>query len=123
MAVTGAVGGAAVNGVFGGIKGAAVGMRDGMSSGSHSTSAAVLTLSAIGAAGLVDWPVLLGVGGAALVVQRLGHRSARSPTPGVVGHAADSEPLPSGDRTVRGDDNVIPAPKKSARARRSPSKR
>ncbi|MFF3575253.1 hypothetical protein, partial [Nocardia jiangxiensis] len=84
MAASGAVGGATVNGVIGGIRGAAVGVRDGVSSGSHSTPAALLTLSAIGAAGLVDWPILLGIGGAALVVQRLGQRSAKPPTPEVV---------------------------------------
>src|ERR1700692_2064946 len=67
-AAAGAVGGAAVNGIIGGVQGTAAGIRTGLSSGSHSTPAAVLTLAAVGAAGLVDWPVLLAVGGTALVV-------------------------------------------------------
>lgn len=75
-AAAGAVGGAAVNSVVGGLQGAASGAKSGLSSGSHSTAAAALTLGAIGAAGLVEWPVLVAVGGAALVVHQLGRRSA-----------------------------------------------
>ncbi|WP_433684677.1 hypothetical protein [Nocardia sp. CA-119907] len=122
-AAAGAVGGAAVNGVIGGIQGVAVGVKNGLSTGSHSTSAAALTFAAIGAAGLVDWPVLLGVGGAALVVQRLGQRSGRVPTPGSDRRAGDSKPHLEGDRTARGNEDAISAPKSAARSRRSPSKR
>ncbi|WP_163720708.1 hypothetical protein [Mycolicibacterium psychrotolerans] len=75
-AAAGAVGGAAINGVAGAVKGAASGVRSGLGSGSQSTTAAALTLGAIGAAGLVEWPVLLTVGGAALVVHQLGRRAA-----------------------------------------------
>src|ERR1700709_872434 len=64
-AAAGAVGGAAGNGVIGGLQGTVNGIKNGVSSGSHSTPAAVLTLGAIGAAGLVEWPVLLGIGGTA----------------------------------------------------------
>lgn len=74
-AAAGAVGGAAVNGVVGGLQGAASGAKSGLSSGSHSTAAAALTLGAIGAAGLVEWPLLVAVGGAALVVHQLGRRT------------------------------------------------
>jgi hypothetical protein len=81
--VAGAVGGAAVTGVIGGVQGTVAGIRNGLSSGSHSTPAAVLTLAAIGATGLVEWPVLLGVGGTALLVRQLNQRS---------GHAATSTP-------------------------------
>lgn len=81
-AAAGAVSGAAVNGVISGIQGAVSGAKSGLSEGSRSTPAAVLTMAAVGAAGLVDWPVLLGVGGAALLVRRLGQQSGRSrPTP------------------------------------------
>ena len=73
--VAGAVGGAAVTGVLGGVQGTVAGIRNGLSSGSHSTPAAVLTLAAIGASGLVEWPVLLGVGGTALLVRQLNQRS------------------------------------------------
>ncbi|MFE4502980.1 hypothetical protein ACFRFQ_24270 [Rhodococcus sp. NPDC056743] len=67
----GAVGGGVVGGVNGGIRGAVGGVRDGMRAGSKSTPTAVLTLAAMGAAGLVEWPILLGVGGAAVVLRQL----------------------------------------------------
>jgi hypothetical protein len=82
-AAAGAVGGAAVNGIIGGVQGTAAGIRTGLSNGSHSTPAAVLTLAAVGATGLVDWPVLLAVGGTTLVVRQLtrssDHHAARTP--------------------------------------------
>jgi hypothetical protein len=80
IASAGAVGGAAVNGVVGGVQGVVGGVRSGLSSGSRSTPAAALTLAAIGAAalagGLVEWPVLLPVGGTVLAVHYLTHRSS-----------------------------------------------
>ncbi|MCW2649909.1 MAG: hypothetical protein JWR32_885 [Mycobacterium sp.] len=75
-AAVGALGGAAVNGVIGGVQGTAAGIRNGADRGSHSTPAAALTLAAVGAAGLVEWPVLLAVGGTALVVRQLSQRSS-----------------------------------------------
>lgn len=78
-AAAGAIGGAAVSGVVGGLQGVASGVRTGLNDGSRSSAAAALTLGAIGAAGLVEWPVLLTVGGAALVVHKLGQRSEASP--------------------------------------------
>ena len=77
----GAVGGAAVNGVVGGVKGAASGVQRGLSSGSHSTPAAALTLGALGVAGLVEWPVLAAVGGAALLLRQLNKRSTTNSAP------------------------------------------
>jgi hypothetical protein len=74
----GAVGGAAITGVIGGVQGTVAGIRSGLSSGSHSTPAAVLTLGAVGASGLVEWPVLLGVGGTALLIRQLNQRSGRA---------------------------------------------
>ena len=74
-AAAGAVSGAAVGGVIGGVQGTFSGIRNGISSGSHSTPAAAATLGVLGAAGLVEWPVLLTVGGTALVVHHLSHRS------------------------------------------------
>ncbi len=99
-AAAGAVGGAAVNGVIGGVQGTVSGLRKGLSSGSHSTPAAALTLGVLGAAGLVDWPVLLVVGGTALVVHQLsGHteeqRAVTAPTPLKV---AGSQPRKSAPR-------------------------
>ena len=74
-AAAGAVGGAAVNGIVGGVTGAAEGIKRGISSGSHSTPAAALALGALGVAGLVEWPVLLAVGGGALLLRRLGQKA------------------------------------------------
>jgi hypothetical protein len=79
-AAAGAVGGAAVSGVIGGVQGTLSGIRSGISSGSHSTPAAAITLGALGAAGLVEWPVLLTVGGTALVIHHLSRRSNGQPT-------------------------------------------
>ncbi|MGA8329842.1 MAG: hypothetical protein WB777_11180 [Mycobacterium sp.] len=70
-ATAGAVGGAAVNGVVGAVTGAAAGVQRGIDSGSHSTPAAALTLGALGVAGIVEWPLLLAVGGGALLLRRL----------------------------------------------------
>ena len=72
-ATAGAVGGAAVNGVVGAVTGAAAGVQRGIESGSHSTPAAALTLGALGVTGLVEWPLLLAVGGGALLLRRLSH--------------------------------------------------
>ncbi|CAJ1497259.1 hypothetical protein [[Mycobacterium] holstebronense] len=77
----GAIGGAAVNGVIGGIKGAAGGVQRGLRTGSHSTPAAALTLGALGVTGLVEWPVLVAVGGTALALKQLTNRSDDSKAP------------------------------------------
>src|SRR5271163_5079823 len=87
-AAAGAVGGAAVNGVVGAVTGAAAGVQKGIGSGSHSTPAAALTLGALGVAGLVEWPLLLAVGGGALLL----HRLSRKPEPPV---KANLTPVPS----------------------------
>ena len=75
IATAGALGGAAVTGVIGAVEGTAAGVKNGLSSGSHSTTAAALTLGAIGVAGLVDWPILVAVGGGALLIHELSRRS------------------------------------------------
>jgi hypothetical protein len=67
--------GAAVNGVIGGVKGAVDGVQSGLSSGSRSVPAAALTVAAVGAAGLVEWPVLLPVAATVLGVHYLTQRS------------------------------------------------
>ena len=74
-AAAGAISGAAVGAVVGGVRGTATGVRDGVSSGSRSTPAAAMTLAVIGAVGLMEWPVLVGVGGTALLVHHLSQRS------------------------------------------------
>ena len=75
IAAAGSVGGATVNGGVGGVQGVVGGVRSGLSSGSRSTRVAVATSAAIGALGLVQWPVLLPVGGTVLAVHYLTHRS------------------------------------------------
>ncbi|QPG46313.1 MULTISPECIES: hypothetical protein [unclassified Rhodococcus (in: high G+C Gram-positive bacteria)] len=70
----GAVGGAAVGGLVGSVRGALDGARSGVSSGSGSTPAAALTLAALGLTGLVEWPVVVAVGGGALAVRLLAPR-------------------------------------------------
>jgi hypothetical protein len=84
IAAAGAVGGATVNGVVGGVQGALGGVRSGLRSGSRSIPAAALTVAAVGAAGLVEWPVLLPVGATVLAVHYLTHRPGggrrRAPT-------------------------------------------
>lgn len=77
-AAAGAVGGAAVSGIVGGVKGAAEGIQQGLGTGSKSTPAAALAIGAIGAAGLVEWPILLAVGGGALLLRKMNHSPERS---------------------------------------------
>jgi hypothetical protein len=115
-AAAGAVGGAAISGIVGGIQGTAAGIRNGLSSGSRSTPAAALTLAAVGAAGLVDWPVLLTVGGTALAVRQL---TQRSHTP-----AAPSRPEPPTLRRVNTKSSAAKtSPAKKSAAKKSPAKK
>jgi hypothetical protein len=80
-AAAGAVGGAAISGVVGGVKGAAEGVQRGIGSGSKSTPAAALAIAALGVTGLVEWPILLAVGGGALVLRKLSERPEESQSP------------------------------------------
>ena len=108
VSTAGAVGGAAVNGVVGGVRGVASGVRDGASSGSHSTPAAALTLGLIGAAGLVEWPLLVGLGGTALVVRQL-RQNDRPPAPARLRAVADT-----GSRSGSSESPAKKAPAKKA---------
>jgi hypothetical protein len=116
VAAAGALSGAAMSGVVGGVQGAVTGAQRGLDSGRHSTPAAVLTLAAIGATGLVEWPVLLLVGGTALAVRQLGQRAGQesAPTLSVV-------PDPPAKASAR----TAPAPKKAAKApaRKAPARK
>ncbi|TFV54414.1 hypothetical protein E4P42_25995 [Mycobacterium sp. PS03-16] len=119
-AAAGAVSGAAINGAVGALRGTAAGVRDGVGKGSHSTAAAALTLGAVGAAGLVEWPILLAVGGSALLVHQLSHRSNgdREPAPlRSVPTATDSAGSGSSGTTS----TSASKPRKTTRARRSTS--
>lgn len=111
-AAAGAVGGAAVNGIAGGLRGTAAGIRDGLGKGSQSPAAAAVTLGAIGAVGLVEWPLLLAIGGGALLVHQLGHRSVGdSPSP----QLRSVEPTATPAKKAA-------TPRKSASSRRSTAK-
>ena len=116
-AAAGAVGGAAVNGIVGGVTGAAEGVKRGISSGSHSTPAAALAFAALGAAGLVEWPVLLAVGGGALVLQRL-NRNHEEPSRAV---KANLKPVPvePASQTAAPHKAASKSPAKKAAGRRT----
>lgn len=109
-AAAGAVGGAAINGIVGGVTGAAEGIKRGINSGSHSTPAAALAIGALGVAGLIEWPVLLAVGGGALVLHRL-NRNGKGQSPA----KATLKPVPSESTPQKA------APRKSAA--KSPAKK
>jgi hypothetical protein len=109
----GAVGGAAVNGVVGGVKGAAEGIKRGVSTGSHSTPAAALALGALGVVGLVEWPVLLAVGGGALLLRRMS-RKPEAPA------KANLKPVPSEPAKEKAPPRkASPKPAKKAAGRRA----
>lgn len=112
-AAAGAVGGAAVNGIAGGLQGTAAGIRDGLGKGSHSPAAAAMTLGALGAVGLVEWPLLLAVGGGALVVHQINQRSNGS-------GGAPRPPLQSVDNTAAPARKA--SPRKSTRPRKTTEK-
>ncbi|MCV7100332.1 hypothetical protein, partial [Mycobacterium palustre] len=97
------------NGVVGGITGAAEGIKRGVSSGSHSTPAAALALGALGVAGLIEWPVLLAVGGGALLLHRIQHKPA-TPTSA----KASLTPVPSTPSAPSAPATKKAAPQKSA---------
>lgn len=118
----GSLGSAAVKGVVGGVQGTAAGVKNGLSTGSNSTPAAVLTFAAIGAAGLVEWPVLAAVGGTALLVHQLHQRSSGNTQQPA---AVVSAPAPNAARATK---SPRPAAKTAARTptrstRRSPATR
>jgi hypothetical protein len=105
--------------VVSGARGVATGVRNGASNGSHSTAVAALTLGAIGAAGLVEWPILVAVGGTALVVHQLANQRNDKPStstraaPAVSSGSSSSAPKPPAKR----------APVKKAAIKKGPAKR
>lgn len=102
-AVTGAVTGAAIGGLSGIIRGG----TQGLGIGARSTPAAVLALTAVGAAGLVDWPILVAVGGAAIIM-----RQVRTNSP------ASSNDRPAANRSAT--PRVTPAKKVTSASARTP---
>ncbi|KAA8966903.1 hypothetical protein [Mycobacterium sp.] len=108
-AAAGAVGGATVDGIIGGVAGTVAGVQRGISKGSRSTPAAALTFGALGIAGLVEWPVLLAVGGGVLLLRQL---SLRRDGPAARSNSAPTESAPSMQSGARRS-----APAKQAAAR------
>src|ERR1700694_2017749 len=121
-AAAGAVGGAAVSGVVGGIQGTALGVRNGVRSGSHSTPAAALTLAALGAAGLVEWPVLVTVGGTALLLRQLNHRSDAQKLTAAAPVSRTRSPAPAKKSPAPAKKLAAPV-KKSTTAAKRPAKK
>ena len=115
----GAVGGAVVSGVVGGVQGTVSGMKAGLSSGSHSPPAAALTLAAIGALGLVEWPVIVGIGGTALVLRQLNQRSEAATAPAPRLTAVDDPPARAGSS---GTSSGTAAGTTSRAAKKSPAR-
>ncbi len=76
MGATAAVTGAAYGAATGAVDGAIRGAGQALGSGPRATPAAALAVAAVGAAGLVEWPVLLLASGTALVVRQLRHKPA-----------------------------------------------
>ena len=118
-AAAGALGGAAVSGVLGGMQGTVAGIKSGLSTGSHSTSAAALTLGAIGAAGLVDWPILLGIGATALVVNQVNQRSSGQQSP-ILAVVPDTASPSRGESRVKRGSAGRPAKTTKSAARTAP---
>jgi len=121
-AAAGAVGGAAVSGVVGGIQGTALGVRNGVRSGSHSTPAAALTLAALGAAGLVEWPVLVTVGGTALLLRQLNHRSDAQKLTAAAPVSRTRSPAPAKKSPAPAKKLAAPVKKSTTAAKRSAKK-
>ena len=110
----GVLSGGAVGGGVGALSGVARGLTQGVAAGAargrHSTAATVITLTAVGVSGLVDWPILLATGGAAIVLDKAinRHPGERSAASGVAaGEPARPRPArrptaPSGRTQQRG---------------------
>jgi len=97
----GAVTGAAVGGVLGSVKGVAEGVASGSRAGAHSTPAAAVGLTAVGALGILEWPVVLAVGGTGLVLRQLAPRSQTTSAQTTPARATTDERAIAGDTPRR----------------------
>lgn len=84
-------------------------IQKGLSSGSKSTAAAALAIGAIGVAGLVDWPILLAVGGGALLLRKLNR------TPEVAAPPVKAKLAPVPDKPAAAKEAPAKASKTTAR--------
>jgi hypothetical protein len=85
-------------------------VQKGIGSGSHSTPAAALTLGALGVAGLIEWPLVLAIGGGALLLRQLNN-----------GHSDDSHKATV--TPVRAVPTKSTSSARSTGPRKSPAKR
>ncbi|MBV8349075.1 MAG: hypothetical protein JOZ49_16570 [Mycolicibacterium sp.] len=74
---TAAVGSATLHGVVGGMAGTVAGVREGWADSRTRSAPAALTVVAIGTLGLVEWPLMLAIGGTVLAARRLARLPAR----------------------------------------------
>ena len=132
-AVAGAASGAVIEGVAGAVGGSAAGVRSGIRHGSQSPPAAALTFGVLGAVGVVEWPVLLGIGATAMVLRQLRPTQARSasdpvspamsPSDGAVSPITTSAPVKrTAAKTAKAPVRTTSTRTTAARARRSPAK-
>jgi len=129
VAVTGAaaaVTGAAYGAAAGAVDGAARGASQALGGGPRSTPAVALVVAAVGAAGLVDWPVLVFASGTALVLRQLRHTPATATsTTATDNHDA----VPSSGRAdartppVANRAGVQPTPRKASAPRKTSAPR
>lgn len=105
-ALGGMTAGVVIGGVRGGVNGAVEGVREGIEKGSESTVTSAVTMAAIGATGVIGWPIVAAVGGPALAVRML------RPRPG-----SEQPQDPAVDEAPETKKAVTTAP---ARRRRSP---
>jgi hypothetical protein len=110
-ATAGAAAGATIGAAVGAVGGALRGAGTGIAAGARSQPAAVVGLAAVGAAGLVEWPLVVAVGGTALALRQL--RRAEVP---MLRRSRNQQsvPRPLPDRPMAGVDRA------SARAARAP---
>lgn len=76
-AAAGAMTAAAAGGAIGAVGGAVSGISRGLNTGAKSTPIAILGVAAIGAAGIIDWPLLLAGGATVLLLREL--KARRTP--------------------------------------------
>ena len=125
LGATAAVTGAATGAVDGAIRGAG----QALGSGPRATPAAALAVAAVGAAGLVEWPVLLLASGTALVARQLRHTPA-NPTDNAENPTATLPPAqprtpipPAPNRGKAGVPTKASAPRTSTAARKTSTSR
>jgi hypothetical protein len=115
----GAVAGATAGAAVGGLGGAYRGAKEGIGIGARSTPAALVTLAAIGAAGLIDWPILLAGGSATLLLRQLRNTN---PTPTDTSTGAPDTSI-AHPQPTKAANRTIPTPAKPAATRKTATPR